>query len=37
MKILGIEHIGIAVKDIDTSAPFWNHVLKRTPSGFLSF
>lgn len=27
MKILGIEHIGIAVKDIDTSAPFWNHVL----------
>jgi len=27
MKILGIEHIGIAVKDLDTSAPFWNHVL----------
>jgi|TARA_B110000438_G_scaffold38757_1_gene38564 methylmalonyl-CoA/ethylmalonyl-CoA epimerase len=27
MKILGIEHIGIAVKDLDTSAPFWSHVL----------
>ena len=23
MKILGIEHIGIAVKDLDTNAPFW--------------
>ena len=28
MKILGIEHIGIAVKDLDTNAPFWKHVLK---------
>jgi methylmalonyl-CoA/ethylmalonyl-CoA epimerase len=27
MKILGIEHIGIAVNDIDISAPFWNHIL----------
>ena len=28
MKILGIEHIGIAVKDMDRNAPFWKHVLK---------
>jgi methylmalonyl-CoA epimerase len=28
MKILGIEHIGIAVKDLDANAPFWKHVLK---------
>jgi len=27
MKILGIEHIGIAVNDIDIAAPFWNHIL----------
>ena len=27
MKILGIEHIGIAVNDLDTSAPFWSHIL----------
>ena len=27
MKILGIEHIGIAVNDLDTSLPFWKHVL----------
>jgi methylmalonyl-CoA/ethylmalonyl-CoA epimerase len=24
MKILGIDHIGIAAKSIDQSAPFWN-------------
>ena len=28
MKILGIEHIAIAVKHIDQSAPFWSHILK---------
>ena len=28
MKILGIEHLGIAVNSIDTAAPFWKHVLK---------
>ena len=33
MKILGIEHIGIAVKDLDTNAPFWNHVLKISHKG----
>ncbi|MDG2398693.1 MAG: methylmalonyl-CoA epimerase [Candidatus Marinimicrobia bacterium] len=27
MKILGIEHIGIAVNSIDKDAPFWKHVL----------
>ncbi len=27
MKILGIEHIGIAVNKIDTNAPFWEQVL----------
>jgi len=27
MKILGIEHIAIAVNDLDKSAPFWKHVL----------
>ena len=33
MKILGIEHIGIAVKDLDTNAPFWKHVLKISHKG----
>ncbi len=28
MKILGIEHIGIAVDELDTSAPFWRDVLR---------
>ena len=27
MKIIGIEHLGIAVSSIDDSAPFWKHVL----------
>jgi len=27
MKILGIEHIGIAVESLDESAPFWREVL----------
>ena len=27
MKILGIEHLGIAVDSINSSAPFWKHVL----------
>ena len=27
MKILGIEHLGIAVESIKNSAPFWRHVL----------
>ena len=27
MKILGIEHIGIAVSSIDKDAPFWKHIL----------
>ena len=27
MKIIGIEHIGIAVKDLDKDAPFWSKVL----------
>ena len=33
MKILGKEHIGIAVKDLDTNAPFWKHVLKISHKG----
>ncbi len=33
MKILGIEHIGIAVKDLDTNASFWKHVLKISHKG----
>ena len=28
MKILGIEHLAIAVENIDDSAPFWSHILK---------
>ena len=28
MKILGIEHLAIAVESIDDSAPFWSHILK---------
>ena len=27
MKILGIEHIAIAVDNLDKSSPFWKHVL----------
>ena len=28
MKIIGIEHIAIAVKDLDTRSPFWKHILQ---------
>jgi len=28
MNIIGIEHIAIAVKDLDTSSPFWKHILQ---------
>ena len=28
MKILGIEHLAIAVENIDDSAQFWSHILK---------
>lgn len=28
MKILGLEHIAIAVQNLDTAAPFWKQVLK---------
>ena len=27
MKILGIEHLGIAVEDLTQGSPFWKHVL----------
>ena len=27
MKVIGIEHIGIAVKSIDKGSPFWEHIL----------
>ena len=27
MKILGIEHLGIAVKNLVNDAPFWKHIL----------
>jgi len=27
MKIIGIEHIGIAVKDLSSDSPFWSEVL----------
>ena len=33
MKILGIEHIGIAVNDLDTNAQFWKYVLKISHKG----
>jgi hypothetical protein len=26
MKILSIEHIGIAVEDIEDRSPFWEHI-----------
>ncbi len=28
MKILGIEHVGIAVESLDESSPFWREVLE---------
>ncbi len=33
MKILGIEHIGIAVESLDNNSPFWKHILHLTPQG----
>lgn len=27
MKIIGIEHVGIAVETIEKDAPFWKHIL----------
>ena len=33
MKVIGIEHIGIAVKSIDKGAPFWEHILGIKPTG----
>ena len=33
MKILGIEHIGLAVNSLDMDAPFWKHVLKISHKG----
>lgn len=33
MKILGIEHIGIAVEDSVKDSPFWNHILGLTHTG----
>ena len=33
MKILGIEHIGIAVDSIDKDAPFWKHILNISHRG----
>jgi methylmalonyl-CoA/ethylmalonyl-CoA epimerase len=33
MKILGIEHIGLAVNNLDKDAPFWRHVLKISHKG----
>ncbi|MFQ6612229.1 MAG: methylmalonyl-CoA epimerase [Fidelibacterota bacterium] len=31
MKITGIEHLGIAVENLDTAAPFWQHLLRTQP------
>ncbi len=33
MKILGIEHIGVAVEDCAQDAPFWNHILGINKTG----
>lgn len=33
MKIIKIEHIGIAVKSLENNAPFWKHVLNISHSG----
>ena len=33
MKVIGIEHIGIAVKSIDKGSPFWEHILGIKPTG----
>ena len=27
MKVMGVEHIGIAIKDLEKDAPFWSKVL----------
>ena len=27
MKVIGVEHIGIAIKDLEKNAPFWSKVL----------
>ncbi|MEE8335042.1 MAG: methylmalonyl-CoA epimerase [Candidatus Neomarinimicrobiota bacterium] len=33
MKIIGIEHIGIAVKELAAEAPFWKYILKMRALG----
>ena len=33
MKVIGIEHIGIAVKSIDKGSPFWENILGIKPTG----
>lgn len=33
MKIISIEHIGIAVKSLEDDAPFWKHVLNISHRG----
>ena len=37
MKIIGLEHIGVAVNSLDTDAKFWNDVMgfKKTHSEYL--
>ena len=27
MKVIGVEHIGVAIKDLEKDAPFWSKVL----------
>ena len=33
MKILKLDHIGIAVKDLDEALPFWRDVMGLEPAG----
>jgi methylmalonyl-CoA epimerase len=33
MKVIGIDHIGIAVQSIDKGSPFWEHILGIKSSG----
>ena len=30
MKVIGIDHIGIAVEDLDEGANFWKHIIGLT-------
>jgi len=35
MKVIGVEHIGIAIKDLEKDAPFWKKEFYNEESSWL--